>query len=301
MDFGKVTPAELEKIKFKLPPDHLQTTRVLSTSKRKGGAHVVVGCAKWGRPDWVGKIYPKGTKPANFLDEYAKQFNAIEYNAIFYKLPTIEEVEKYKSKVGKDFLFFPKFQEAITHRKRLKNVQAELDEFWKVYAQFGKNAGPVFFMPHPQMNPTKNLDTIHEFIGAIPKDIPLFVEFRHPDWYKAPYVDAMYEWLEKNKKGSIITDSAGRRDCVHMRLTTPDAFIRFVGNSLHASDYKRIDQWVDRIVEWDEQGLQNCYFFMHQHEELYSPELCKYLIERLNKKGGYNIPVPKFAAGAKLF
>jgi uncharacterized protein YecE (DUF72 family) len=107
--------------------------------------------------------------------------------------------------------------------------------------------------------------------------------------------------LEKNKRGSIITDAAGRRDVVHMRLTTPNAFIRFVGNSLHDSDYKRIDQWIDRIQEWIDQGLQNCYFFMHQHEELYSPELSKYLIEKLNKKCKLNIPVPQFANQVKLF
>ena len=79
-----------------------------------------------------------------------------------------------------------------------------------------------------------------------------------------------------------------------MRLTTPEAFIRFVGNSLHESDYKRIDNWVKRIKQWDESGLKECYFFMHMHDERYSPELSKYLIEALNKKCGTNIKVPKF-------
>jgi uncharacterized protein YecE (DUF72 family) len=301
MDFGKVETKELDKIKFSLPKDPAPTIKVLKGSKRKGKLNIMVGCAKWGRPDWVGKIYPKGTKAANFLDEYAKQFNCIEYNAIFYKLPTKTDIEKYLQKTNKDFKFFPKFQEAITHRKRLKNCEKDLDEFWEVYNQFGKNAGPVFLMPHPQMNPTKNMEQIQEFIQLVPKDVELFVEFRHEDWYKAPYMDKMYDWLEKNKRGSIITDSAGRRDCVHMRLTTPDAFIRFVGNSLHPTDYKRIDQWVDKIIDWDKQGLKNCYFFMHQHEELYSPELCKYLIEQLNKKGKYDLHVPVFAGGDKLF
>jgi len=301
MDFGRVDAKELDNINFKLPKDPEQTTRVLSKSKRKGKMNIMVGCAKWGRPDWVGKIYPKGTKPANFLDEYAKQFNCIEYNAIFYKLPSKTDIEKYQKQTNKDFKFFPKFHEPITHRKRLKNCEKELDEFWEVYNQLGKNAGPVFLMPHPQMNPNKNLETIQEFIQMVPKDVDLHIEFRHESWYEKPHTDNIYNWLEKNKRGSIITDAAGRRDCVHMRLTTPNAFIRFVGNSLHKSDYKRIDDWVSRIVEWDEQGLQNCYFFMHQHEELYSPELCKYLIEKLNKKGGYNLNVPKFAGGDKLF
>ena len=32
--------------------------------------------------------------------------------------------------------------------------------------------------------------------------------------------------------GIVITDTAGRRDCAHMNLTIPKAFIRYVGNSL---------------------------------------------------------------------
>ena len=51
--------------------------------------------------------------------------------------------------------------------------------------------------------------------------------------------------LERLKKGTVITDTAGRRDCLHMKLTSADIFIRFVGNSLHESDYQRIDDWVE--------------------------------------------------------
>ena len=56
--------------------------------------------------------------------------------------------------------------------------------------------------------------------------------------------------------GAVITDTAGRRDCVHQRLTTPFAFIRFVGNNLHPTDYSRMDDWVERIQEWFDQGLE---------------------------------------------
>jgi hypothetical protein len=36
------------------------------------------------------------------------------------------------------------------------------------------------------------------------------------------------------------------------------------------------------------------YFFMHQHEELHSPELCRYLIPKINEQLGTNIHVPQF-------
>ena len=70
------------------------------------------------------------------------------------------------------------------------------------------------------------------------------------------------------------------------------AFIRFVGNSLHQTDYKRIDNWVQRIKQWLDEGIQGVYFFMHQHDEIHSPELAKYLIEELNDKCGLNIKPP---------
>jgi len=198
-----------------------------------------------------------------------------------------------KERVGKDFKFCPKFTEAITHRKRLKDVEHELNSFLEVIYELDKNAGPVFLMPHPQMG-VKHVDTIQSFLGSLPKEVEVFVEYRHTDYFKEPLIGEMYSWMEKKKFGSVITDTAGVRDGLHMRLTTPNAFIRFVGNSLHKSDYTRIDEWIGRIKEWMDAGLKNCWFFMHQHDERYSPELCKYLIEELNKECGLSVKVPQF-------
>jgi hypothetical protein len=79
-----------------------------------------------------------------------------------------------------------------------------------------------------------------------------------------------------------------------MRLTTSSAFIRFVGNSLHPTDYARCDDWIQRIKSWQESGIERIFFFMHQHEELHSPELCRYVIEEINKHCGTSIHVPEF-------
>src|SRR5690606_39286869 len=96
----------------------------------------------------------------------------------------------------------------------------------------------------------------------------------------------------KHKITNILVDTAGRRDMMHMRLSTPTAFIRWVGAN-HPSDYERLDQWVDRIEQWHSAGLQNLYFFVHQNVELESPLLSAYFIEKLNKRLGINLPIPK--------
>lgn len=140
----------------------------------------------------------------------------------------------------------------------------------------------------------KHLATIEEFITGLPVDIDLFLELRHEEWYagKEGYNHELFDFLCDSKRGTVITDAAGRRDCVHMHLSTPECFIRFVGNALHPTDYTRIDEWVHRIKIWMAEGLETCYFFMHQHEELHSPELIKYFIEQMNKQCGTTIPLP---------
>lgn len=296
MDFGKVDSAELEKIDFTLPPDHPATTKILDASGANTTTNFYVGCAKWGRPDWVGKIYPPKTKAGDFLEHYARHFNCIELNATFYRMPTKNQIQGWKSKVGEGFKFCPKFVDQITHIKRLKETKELVDRFLEAIYEFKETLGPIFLMPHPQMGP-KSLEVQQAFIESLPKDVELFVEQRHKEWFANPEAfDNLFDVLEKQKAGAVITDSSGRRDCVHMRLSTPQAFIRFVGNGLHPTDYSRIDDWVTRMKSWSEQGIKDIYFFMHQHEEIHSPELCKYLIEAMNKKIGTRIPVPKFVA-----
>ncbi len=149
MDFGKIPENELEQIDFTLPPEPPGNKEVLK--KGKGKTKFYIGCAKWGRKDWIGKLYPKGTKEKDFLHYYATQFNSIEFNGFFYSNHSREQVEKWVSAVPKDFIFCPKFTQSITHIRRLKNADNEVGNFLDIVSAFGKHLGPVFLMPHPQM------------------------------------------------------------------------------------------------------------------------------------------------------
>lgn len=295
MEFGKIETGEIDHIDFTLPPDKEDTTRLLASSKRADkSTEIFVGCAKWGRKDWVGKIYPPKTKEADFLNLYSKHFNCIELNATFYRMPSLRQTSGWSSQVGDGFRFCPKFPQYITHIHRLKDVGESTDRFFKGIAGFNNKLGPVFLMPHPGMGP-QTLERIETFLQSIPKTIQVFIELRHPDWFSdAEVFQRVCLMLEKNNCAAAITDAAGRRDCVHMRLTTPQAFVRFVGNDLHPTDYTRIDDWVQRIKKWMQQGLHQLFFFMHQNEEINSPELLKYFIQQMNLHCGTTIPEPQF-------
>lgn len=297
MEFGKVAPEEIRKIDFTLPADGKQT-QINLRAKALENPQFYIGCAKWGRKEWVDLIYPPKTKEKDFLSEYAKHFNAIELNAVFYSIPREEQIIKWKEMAGAkaDFVFCPKFSRTITHIKRLNQAQAETDLYLKAISAFGDKLGPCFLQLSDNFGP-KNFDALHKYLEGLPKDLKLFVEVRHQDWFKDEEARLkLFAMLSQLKIGAAITDASGRRDCLHMELTTPEAFIRFVGNggNFLDSDKKRVDDWAERLEQWLEKGLQGVYFFLHQHDEKDTPLIADYTIEKFNKKLGSHVPRIKF-------
>jgi uncharacterized protein YecE (DUF72 family) len=296
MEFGRVPHEELAMLDFTLPPDPELTIETLVAAKHAGQFSVRVGCAKWGRKEWLGKIYPPKTKEASFLDEYVKHFDCIELNATFYNIYGPQMIEKWKEKAASNpnFKFCPKFSQTITHIRRLKNADEITTQYYEGVMAFGESLGPLFLQVGDNFTP-KSLPELKAYLEKLPRDVQVFVEVRHKDWFAVPENrQALFAMLHELNIGAVITDAAGRRDVVHMELPTPHAFIRFVGNSLDVTDYKRVDDWVTRIKHWKEMGLQSVWFFMHQHDERYSPELCDYVCEQLNKHLGLHLLRPDF-------
>jgi hypothetical protein len=82
-----------------------------------------------------------------------------------------------------------------------------------------------------------------------------------------------------------------------MHLTVPKAFIRFVDNSLHAIDYSRVDEWIERMKYWLDHGIEELYFFMHMHDEAFSPELTVYMVDKMNAACNLHLTKPQFEKG----
>lgn len=296
MEFGRVSPEELAVTDFTLPPDSELTLSTLKATKNTQPLQVHVGCAKWGRKEWIGQIYPPKTKDANFLDEYVKHFDCIELNATFYNVYSADTIAKWKAKADSnpDFKFCPKFSQSISHIRRLKNADDITTAFYEGIMAFGDKLGPLFLQLSDNYTP-KSFPELKLYLEALPKDVLVFVELRHKEWFSvAENRDKVFKVFHDLNIGAVITDATGRRDVVHMTLPTPHAFIRFVGNGLHPSDYERVDEWILRIKEWQTLGLQSVWFFMHQHDEQYSPKLADYVVVKLNKALGTDLQRPKF-------
>ncbi|MGF7039550.1 DUF72 domain-containing protein [Mucilaginibacter lappiensis] len=296
MEFGRVNPEELAAVDFTLPPDPELTINTLKAAKSNQSLQVHVGCAKWGRKEWIGQIYPPKTKEANFLDEYVKHFDCIELNATFYNVYGPDTITKWKAKAESNphFKFCPKFSQSISHIRRLKNAEDITTSYYEGIMAFGDKLGPLFLQLSDNYTP-KSFPELKAYLEQLPKDVPVFVELRHKEWFAVPENrDKVFAMLRDLNIGAVITDATGRRDVVHMNLPTPHAFIRFVGNGLHPTDYARVDEWVERIKQWQQLGLQSVWFLMHQHEEEFSPKLADYVVEKLNEALGMQLKRPQF-------
>lgn len=285
MDFGKVTdPGEVD---FTLPKDAPDTKRVLNASKGND-FEAFVGCAKWNRTELKG-FYPRGTKDE--LAYYSTQFNSIELNATFYRMPSWEQVETWKDKTPEDFKFFPKLTNTISHFKRLIDVKEVVNDFCNSVSNFEEKLGMAFLQLHDNFKP-KDFERLKKVIEDFPKGVPLGVEVRNNEWFGDSQAQEDFcQLLERNDMANIIVDTAGRRDMLHMRLTNSVAFIRYVGAN-HPSDMQRLDDWIERIKIWKQQGLNKLYFFVHQNIELESPLLATYFIEKLNEELKLSLRIP---------
>ena len=294
MEFGRVPEIELDAIDFTLPEDPVFNKKVLKGEPAKY-SKVYLGCAKWGRQEWVGKIYPPKTKEKDFLTHYVEHYNSIELNATHYKIYGAAGIGKWASKAGeKDFKFCPKMYQGVTHRGSLKGKDFITTEFLRGIVGFGKHLGPIFVQVNETFSP-KRKDELFTYLRSLPTDLQFFLEVRHPDWFgKEDVRNDLFASLREMNIGAVITDTSGRRDCAHMHLPVSKAFIRYVGNGLHITDYMRCDAWVKRIKYWLENGLEELYFFMHMHDEATSPELTVYLVDKLNKECGLNLIKPTF-------
>ena len=115
---------------------------------------------------------------------------------------------------------------------------------------------------------------------------PISVELRHQDWFTEDGLKMAFDALSEKDCGFIITDSCGKREVIHQTMTNKSLMVRFVGQMLHEADFKRIDDWVNKIIEWIDNGLEEIYFFMHQPEpyKYLSSNLASYMIKEFNSK-----------------
>ncbi len=294
MKFGSVTLSELSQIVWEMPADPPATQSLLdSLPTCTEVPRIYIGCSMWIDRGFLGKIYPRGTPAKGFLKAYCRHFNTVELNTTFYHIPSVEQVKKWKETATPGFRFCPKVPRSISHRRELDTQIRFLDIFIETVLHFESTLGMTFLQLPPYSQPG-NVSALQRLLMHVPLGFQLAVELRHPAWFRDMVASQeLFGFLEERGLVAVITDVAGRRDVLHQSLTTNCAFIRFVGNNLHSTDYTRIDIWIEKLRQWFEKGLSTVYFLLHEPEKALCVDLAAYMIQQLNALEGIRVALPK--------
>jgi uncharacterized protein YecE (DUF72 family) len=187
-------------------------------------SHYRIGTSGWVYPHWRDRFYPHDLAQSKWFDFFSQEFDSVELNNSFYRLPAEDTWRKWAKAAPKGFMFAVKASRFITHIKRLKDCEEPLEMFLGRARLLGDSLGPVLYQLPPNFHyKTQNVERLTEFLSLLPQDIRHVFEFRHDSWFNAD----LFSLLRIHNAGFCAFHTAGRE--TPLEATTDFAYVRFHG------------------------------------------------------------------------
>lgn len=263
-----------------------------------------LGCAIWAYKDWVGDLYPTGSKASEFLHLYSRRFTTVEGNTTFYSVPSEAMVQRWVQETPASFKFCLKLPQTITHQGPLMpNVAASMD-FLERVAPLGDRLGPFLIQLPPSYGVQYDEDLL-AFLEQFPRQThQVSVEVRHPDWFKSTHAQRLNQALTELGVGRALLDSRPIYECednpqvrskrkkpkvpLQPITTAPFSLIRYISHPTLGNNQRYLKEWVAHVSQWYAQGI-DVYFFVHCPVEARSPGIARAFQAQL-EQSNINIP-----------
>lgn len=292
MDFGAKPPHS--PFDPTLSEIHPGSRILLSRSQSSQECKIWIGAPQWNLPTL-----------SKSLTEYAQIFDSIEFNASFYQTPKQEQLLKWKNETPESFAFYVKIHQDITHdpatRFYPEIFTQRLNAFIAGSEPLGHQLRGCFLQLAPDFV-FGDLAVLERWLDAWPRQIPLYIEFRHPSWFdtqsrqlNAPAARRLVHYGAH----TVCTDTPGRRDVSHGTLTSTKHMVRYLGQSTSqdalplARDIERISLWAKRYQELRSLGLKEFAFFIHTPDHAHVATLMRVFLEQAGQVGHISTPIPQ--------
>jgi uncharacterized protein YecE (DUF72 family) len=167
---------------------------------------IQIGAQGWNYDDWVGPFYPAGTRSAAYLDVYTKAFDTVEIDSTFYAIPSANAVQGWRKRAPAGFTFSLKLPQEITHRNRLHDSQAVLEQFCERARELGEKLALILIQLPPDFSPLA-LAALGKFLPLLPRDLRFAIEFRDRAWLNKANGERMLPQLKQYGVGLALSDS----------------------------------------------------------------------------------------------
>jgi uncharacterized protein YecE (DUF72 family) len=226
----------------------------------------LVGTSGYSYPKWKGSFYPEKLPQKEMLSYYAQRFSVVESNNTFYRMPSVDAVESWTQQVPESFQFVLKAPQTITHRKRLKSAQIELDNLISISSVLQQRRGPLLFQLPPNFK--KDLPRLESFLGLISNGVRVAFEFRHESWFD----DEVFDCLQANSCALCNAD-ADDLPSADLVSTAGWGYVR-----LRREEYtdESLGAWIKRLKS---QAWKEAYVFFKHEDTGTGPKLAARFLE----------------------
>lgn len=257
-----------------------------------------LGAPLWANTHWKGSLFSSDAKPAEFLAQYAKVFNAVEGNTTFYSVPSAEMVLRWVAATPESFRFSFKFPRAITHQHHLIHAAKETQEFLQRMEPLGQRLNGLMVQLPASFSPGE-LPMLESFLRSLPTDYRYAVEVRHPAFFTHTESRATYNaLLEKLGVDRVIfesrpvhaapADDESTREAqarkprlpVQLDTTAERPVLRYIGHPELEANHQWLDRWVAQTARWLKEGKRPRVFLHTPNNDL-APQLARMFHQQL--------------------
>ena len=265
-------------------------------------SNILVGTCGWSYDDWLGPFYPPGTPPSEFLARYAEQFNIVEVDSSFYRIPSVAMVQRWADQTPDGFRFTLKFPQVITHEKKLTDCDDEIEQLNKAIAPLGAKLYGLllqlgYFNKQAFATPGAFYQRLDEFLGRLPKKWPIAVETRNKNFLRPEFFDV----LRGHQTSFAVADQVWMPPIPEMLerfdvLTGPLLYVRLIGD--REGIEKITTKWDKVVVDRSEQiaaivkslarvmPKTQLAAFINNHYAGYGPAIARAFLDEMSKVMG---------------
>jgi len=192
---------------------------------------LLIGTSGYDYKEWKGGFYPADLPQTKFLEYYGTQFNSVEINSTYYRMPTSEQLQRMIDRSGGKVRFTIKAFQDLTHAADKSQYQPLVSEFKKALEPLrNKNLLLCALVQFPESFHYEKDERVYlDLLLKEMTDIPVVVELRNAKWQQ----DIVYNALRQRGVGWCITDNPKLRNLpiLDYIITSPIAYMRFHGRN----------------------------------------------------------------------
>jgi uncharacterized protein YecE (DUF72 family) len=255
-----------------------------------------LGCSGWSYNGWKGPFYPVDLDNKYWLSYYSQIFDFVEIDSTFYRIPSLFMVNNWNKRTPDNFRFAVKFPKVITHDKRLKDVDKDIEKFYDVMEPLYDKILVFLIQLPPSLEIAEGLDLIKNLEYTLDPSFRYAIEVRHHSWFNELFYNYLKErnyCLVWSQQDTLITPPVVTTDFVYLRLIGDRSINERDFGKIKKDRTKEMHLWsnIFKDIQTNEKNVKTAIVAANNHYAGFGPMTAKLFAEMMRLKN-YLKPFP---------